>query len=63
MTSQTDLPLIPWGIIWDGVTEYQDIVPPPFTSVVLLRMVDDGTRRFTEFLPTPHPATRPCAPN
>ena len=24
MTSQTDLPLIPAGIIWDGVTQYQN---------------------------------------
>ena len=27
MTSQTDLPLIPAGIIWDGVTQYQDNTP------------------------------------
>ena len=51
MTSQPSLPLIPAGLIWDGVTEYQDILPPeadPLIGVYLLRMVGDGSRRWTE---------------
>ena len=50
MTSpKTDhLPLIPAGIIWDGVTEYQDVRPPGVLTIFLLRMYGDGTRRFSE---------------
>ena len=49
MTSQTDLPYIPTGIIWDGVTEYHHFPPPGLGHVSLLRMVGDGSRQFTEF--------------
>ena len=58
MTSQTDLPLVPAGIIWDGVTQYQNVVPLGVRPVWLLRMVGDGTRQFTEFRATETPATQ-----
>ena len=57
MTSpKTDhLPFVVPGMIWDGVTEYQDITPPGQGSIFLLRMYGDGTRRFSEFLGTGTP--------
>ena len=48
MTSPTNLPYIPTGIIWDGVTEYNHFPPPELGYVSLLRMVGDGSRQFTE---------------
>ena len=62
MTSQTNLPLIPAGIIWDGVTQYQCYTTPPDLAAVhgtvsLLRMVGDGTRRFTDWRGSGIPAT------
>ena len=41
------LPLIPAGLIWDGVTEYQNVRPVDSTCW-LCRMYGDGTRRFSE---------------
>ena len=60
MTSpKTDhLPLVVAGMIWDGVTEYQDVSPPGLLDVYLLRMYGDGTRRFSEFEATGRPMTR-----
>ena len=55
MTSPTNPPYIPAGIIWDGVTEYNNRPPPPFTTIWLLRMVGDGTRRFTDEVGTSEP--------
>ena len=43
-----ELPLVYPGMVWDGVTEYQDI-PPPDTlplGVWLVRLVGDGSRRI-----------------
>ena len=42
------LPIIPAGIIWDGVTEYRDATPPGVFTIFLLRMYGDKTRRFSE---------------
>ena len=42
------LPLIPAGIIWDGVTEYQNALPPGVFTIYLVRMYGDGSRRFSE---------------
>ena len=42
------LPLIPAGLIWDGVTEYQNVKPPGVGTIFLLRMYGDKTRRFSE---------------
>ena len=48
MSDPATLPLIPAGLVWDGVTEYQN--PPPIAGVstYLCRMYGDGTRRFSE---------------
>ena len=35
-------------MIWDGVTEYQDISPTGIGTIYFLRMYGDGTRRFSE---------------
>ena len=51
MTSPADLPFVENGMIWDGVTEYRDEKPPEqLTSIYLLRMVGDGSRRYTDDL-------------
>ena len=55
MTSPTSLPLIQDGMIWDGITEYQNIRPQGEFSVYLLRMVEDGSRRWTERYATTNP--------
>ena len=55
MTSQPSLPLIQTGMIWDGVTEYQNLRPPGETYSYLLRMVEDGSRRFTDRYPSTSP--------
>ena len=48
MTSH-DLPFIPAGIIWDGVTEYNAGRAPEWTALPFAcRMYMDGTRRFSE---------------
>ena len=52
------LPLIPAGLIWDGVTEYQDVNPPGVGTVYLLRMYGDKTRRFSEHRGVANPITR-----
>ena len=55
MTSpKTDPPFVTNGMIWDGVTEYQNIKPPG-ESVFLLRVYTDRTRRFSESFNTPAP--------
>ena len=54
MTSP-NLPTIPNGIIWDGVTEYLNRPPSDRNSVYLLRMVGDGSRRYTEYYATDRP--------
>ena len=46
MSDPATLPTVPAGLIWDGVTEYQDT--PPEIATWLCRMYGDGTRRFTE---------------
>ena len=57
MTSPTDLPFVENGMIWDGATEYQDVLPPdaPLLSVYLLRMVGDESRRYTDYRATANP--------
>ena len=52
------LPFVEAGIIWDGVTEYQNVRPPGVGAVFLLRMYGDGTRRFSEFEGTGNPMGR-----
>ena len=52
------LPFIPAGIIWDGVTEYQDVLPPGVSAIFLLRMYGDKTRRFSESLGVTQPMDR-----
>ena len=52
------LTLIPAGIIWDGVTEYQNVRPPGVLNVYLLRMYGDKTRRFSEHRATAAPMAR-----
>ena len=52
------LPLIPAGLIWDGATEYQDVLPSGLFEIYLLRMYGDGTRRFSERLSVARPMTR-----
>ena len=57
MTSPSDLPFVNGGLIWDGVTEYQDINPPG-QGAFLLRMYGDRTRRFSVALAVGRPMTR-----
>ena len=51
------LPFVSPGMIWDGVTEYQNVVPPGATGFWLLRMYGDGTRRFSQSAGTHLPMT------
>ena len=39
-------------MIWDGVTEYQNSLPSEMTFgiIYLLRMVEDGSRRYTDWI-------------
>ena len=48
MTSlKTDhLPHVVSGMIWDGVTEYQNVLPPGVVTVYLLRMYGDCTHAY-----------------
>ena len=48
MTSP-ELPFVPNGLIWDGATEYQNTNPDGFGTTYLLRMVGDGSRRYTAY--------------
>ena len=43
------LPEVTSGLIWDGVTEYQNVRPTGTVGVFLLRMVGDDSRRYTEY--------------
>ena len=52
------LPYVDGGMIWDGATEYHDRPPPGVSTIFLLRMYGDGTRRFSEFKGTGEPMTR-----
>ena len=52
------LPYVESGMIWDGVTEYNDDRPPGVSVIYLLRMYGDGTRRFSEFTGTSDPMRR-----
>ena len=54
MTSP-ELPFVTNGMIWDGVTEYQNLRPPEASRLFLLRMYGDGTRRFSQELGTAQP--------
>ena len=56
MTSP-ELPFVYGGMIWDGVTEYQNVLPPEQMgrSLWLCRMYGDGTRRFSESAGTDTP--------
>ena len=54
MTSP-NLPFVPNGLIWDGVTEYMDDPPEDVPAVWILRMVGDGSRRYTEYQGTTSP--------
>ena len=55
MTSP-NLPFVTSGLIWDGVTEYQNDIPEGGIGVVyILRMVGDGSRRYTEYQGTSNP--------
>ena len=47
MTSP-ELPIPLAGMIWDGVTEYQNEAPSGTTFTWLCRMYADGTRRFSD---------------
>ena len=49
MTSP-ELPIFqsPAGMIWDGVTEYQDVPQQGIHAAWLCRMYQDGTRRFSD---------------
>ena len=49
------LPYIVPGMIWDGVTEYHNRLPPDVPASYLLRMYGDGTRRFSESTGTGDP--------
>ena len=51
------LPFVSPGIIWDGVTEYQDHGPPGHQGVYLLHMYGDGTRRFSDWVGHGSPMT------
>ena len=57
MTSpKTDhLPAVVPGMIWDGVTEYQNYRPVGVLTIFVLRMYEDGTRRFSESIGTSNP--------
>ena len=55
MTSQPSLPFLSTGLIWDGVTEYQDILPPGEVNLWLLRMIGDGSRQFTDYFGASNP--------
>ena len=51
MSPKTDpLPIMEGGLVWDGITEYQNIPPVGVPVVWLCRMYGDGTRRFSEAL-------------
>ena len=54
MTSPS-LPEVTSGLIWDGVTQYQNSRPTGTTGVWILRMVGDGSRRYTEYQGVSHP--------
>ena len=54
MTSPS-LPEVHSGLIWDGVTEYQNVRPTGTTGVWLLRMVGDDSRQYTEYFGTSNP--------
>ena len=58
MTSPSDLPFVTAGMIWDGVTEYQDIDPPGEGITFVLHMYGDRTRRFRVALGTAQPMTQ-----
>ena len=58
MMSPLELPLVPNGLVWDGVTEYQDVLPEGVTHVYMLRMYGDGTRRFSDPIATSSPMER-----
>ena len=49
MTSP-ELPYVEAGMIWDGVTEYQDVMPPDASDLYLVRMFGDSSRRFSVHL-------------
>ena len=51
MSDPATLPTVPAGLIWDGVTEYQEV--PESGTLWLCRMYSDGTRRFSETLGVP----------
>ena len=49
MTSP-NLPFVPSGLIWDGVTEYyNDQGLKALVASICYRMVGDGSRRYTEY--------------
>ena len=54
MTSP-NLPFVPSGLIWDGITEYQNSRPEGIVAIWLLRMSDDSSRRYTEYYGTTSP--------
>ena len=54
MTSP-NLPFAPSGLIWDGVTEYQNVRPEGLVVYYILRMVGDGSRRYTDYVGTTNP--------
>ena len=60
MTSP-ELPTVIPGMIWDGVTEYQNVAPPGISyyrnGPWLCRMYGDGTRRFSESIGTGRPGS------
>ena len=49
------LPFISGGMIWDGITRYENVKPPGMAICYLLRMYEDGTRRFSESFGTGSP--------
>ena len=54
MTSP-NLPFVYTGLIWDGVTEYLNTIPAGIGTVYILRMIGDGSRRYTEYQGTNRP--------
>ena len=54
MTSP-NLPFVHSGLIWDGITEYQNSRPEGIVNIWLLRMLDDSSRRYTEYYGTTSP--------